>query len=240
MKKLFLGGILVLSFLVSSAQGFTPVQGHYWNPKESGTGYNISVQNGTMVTAIYSYDTDGKPLWYLVQCDINQVTKECTGLLQKYKNGQSIAGSYVNPVLNGSDGEATFTWVTDSDLKLQLPQNRVTVIEPLNFKIPTGLKQLLGKWVFISIASNGDTVSTDIINFTKVIDNKIVAPEDNAACILEKTIFKCGTIDKNGLTAALWNVYVTADQARGVSGNALDKDVVVQGYRLNPTVNYLE
>ena len=32
----------------------TPVTGLWWNPKESGTGYNIEVHHGVMVVTMYS------------------------------------------------------------------------------------------------------------------------------------------------------------------------------------------
>ena len=234
-----MGLLLGLVAIGANAESFTPFQGHYWNPAESGTGYNVSVQNGTMVTAIYSYNTSGSPLWYLVICNLSEDLK-CDGTLDKYKNGQSIAGSYVEPSSDGNDGLAKFTWLSETKIKLELPQNRTTTLTPFNFKIPTGPGQLLGKWVFVAMATNGEAVSTDVINFTKIVGDKIIAPDNATACTLIDNIFKCITIDTAGFATALWNVSVTADQARGVSGNVLDNNAVVQGYRLNPAVNYLE
>ena len=43
---------------------FIPVTGLWWNPNESGTGYNIQVQRGVMVVAMYSYVAAGDSLWY--------------------------------------------------------------------------------------------------------------------------------------------------------------------------------
>lgn len=239
MKKILLALVLGLFAVGANAGSFTPFQGHYWHPDESGTGYNVSVQNGTMVTAIYSYNTSGSPLWYLVTCKLSEDNK-CEGTLDKYKNGQSIAGSYAEPSLDGNDGLAKFTWLSETKIKLELPQNRTTTLTPFNFKIPAGPGQLLGKWIFVSISNEGDAVSTDVINFTEIDGDKIIAPDDATACTLIDSIFKCVTIDAAGFAIALWNISVTADQARGVSGNVLDNNVVVQGYRLNPAVNYLE
>ncbi len=45
---------------------FTPAAGLWWNPNESGSGYNVQVQHGVLVMTIYSYAANtGEPVWYI-------------------------------------------------------------------------------------------------------------------------------------------------------------------------------
>jgi hypothetical protein len=238
MKKL-LFALLALPFL-ATAQDFTPVQGHYWNPKEPGTGYNISVQNGMMVTAIYSYTVEGDPIWYLVECPIVGKARTCTGQLTRYADGQSIGGSFVAPKLDGSAGTAKFTWTTEAKLEVLLPQNRVVTIVPLEYARHHGAAALLGRWVFVAFNAAGVTRSTPVLNFIEINkdNDEVYAPAQNATCkVLLLGVFGCKILDIDQLPAATWSVRVYFNDARGASGNTLDGDVVVQGYRLNPQVN---
>jgi len=237
MKRLFAALAFLLAGTVA-AQDFTPVQGHYWNPNESGTGYNISVQNGTMVVAIYSYTPAGRAQWYLVVCNIDGDT--CSGALQRYSDGQSIGGSYAAPVLDGNDGTATFKWLTEARLEVLLPQARKTTIVPLEFKRNNGAAAMLGKWVFVAFDSQGKTRATPVLNFTEIDkDNEFVyAPDQSASCrLLLLGIFGCKILDIDNLPSAVWTVALFFNDARGASGNTLDGDIVVQGYRLNPADN---
>lgn len=237
MKKLLLA-LLTLP-LLASAQDFTPVEGHYWNPDESGTGYNISMQNGTMVVAIYSYTVEGPPIWYLVECNLTK-TRTCSGDLTRYDGGQSIGGSYVEPQVDGSAGTAKFTWKTEAKLEVVLPQGRITTIVPFEFKQNNGAAALLGKWVFISFNPQGVTKSTPVLAFTEINkdNDEVYAPAQNAMCRkLLLDVFGCQIFDIDQLPAATWIMRVYFNSARGSSGNTLDGDVVVQGYRLNPQSN---
>jgi hypothetical protein len=42
-------------------------QGQWWNPDESGSGYNIDIRNGVLVMTVYSYQADGDAQWYLTR-----------------------------------------------------------------------------------------------------------------------------------------------------------------------------
>jgi hypothetical protein len=240
MKRLVAALALLFITGAAAAQDFTPVQGHYWNPKEPGTGYTISVQNGVMVTAIYSYTVEGDPIWYLVECPIVGKARTCTGRLTHYTDGQSIGGSFVAPRVDGSAGTAKFTWITEAKLEVLLPQNRVVTIVPLEYARHPGAAALLGRWVFVAFNAAGVTRSTPVLNFTQINkdNDEVYAPAQGATCrVLLLGLFGCMILDSNQLPAATWSVRVYFNDARGASGNMLDGDVVVQGYRLNTQVN---
>jgi hypothetical protein len=238
MRKLLLA-LLALPIL-AFGQEFTPVQGHYYDPDQPGTGYLITVQNQAMVVAVYSYTVDGDPIWYLVECFLNSKALSCSGNLQKYANGQSIGGSYVAPEHDGNDGKAKFTWLSEAKLEVLLPQGRVATIVPLEYKRYNGAAAMLGKWVFVAFNAAGVTKSTPVLNFIQINkdNDEVYAPDQRATCkLLPLGVFGCKILDVSGLPTAVWIVRIFFNDARGFSGNVLDGDVVVQGYRLDPQSN---
>ncbi len=111
---------------------FTPVTGLWWNPNESGTGYNIQVQRGTLVATMFSYTTMGDPIWYLV---VGQMTNTgsgvtATGTLNKYGGGQCASCVYQMNTKMGNDGGVTITFASPTAANVQLPGGRVTQIQP--------------------------------------------------------------------------------------------------------------
>ena len=47
-----------------------PNNGLWYNPDQSGTGYSIEVQNGTVFGVYYGYDSETKPTWLTFQGDL--------------------------------------------------------------------------------------------------------------------------------------------------------------------------
>jgi hypothetical protein len=112
---------------------FMPVSGMWWNPAESGSGYDIQLQRGVMVITVYSYTAAGDPLWYLATGPLvnagNAVS--VTGMLDKYRGGQCTTCPYRQPVVTGNDGAFTMVFSSPTRASLQLPGGRVTQIQPL-------------------------------------------------------------------------------------------------------------
>lgn len=112
---------------------FTPVSGMWWNPSESGTGYNIQVQHGVLVATMFSYTSDGDPIWYLI---VGNMVNAGAGVaasatLDKYGDGQSSSGMYQMPVAMGDDGAVTITFTSPSAGAIHLPKGRVAPIQPM-------------------------------------------------------------------------------------------------------------
>ena len=111
---------------------FTPVTGMWWNPNESGSGYNIQVQHGVMVVSMFGYAGNGDPLWYLVVGTLANAGGgvAATGTLDKYHGGQCASCMYQMPATMGNDGAMTITFTSPTTAALQLPGGRVTQIQP--------------------------------------------------------------------------------------------------------------
>jgi len=111
---------------------FTPVTGLWWNPNESGTGYNLQVQHGVLVATMYSYTATGDPAWYLATGPLTNAGGgvAATGTLDKYRDGQCASCMYRNPSLMGNDGGITFTFSSPTTATVRLPGGRMTQIQP--------------------------------------------------------------------------------------------------------------
>jgi len=111
---------------------FMPVAGLWWNPDESGSGYNVQIQHGVLVMTVYSYTQGGDPIWYLGVGKMNNAGSgvAATGTLDKFHGGQCASCTYTPPSIAGNDGAFTMTFTSPSSATVELPGGRVTTIQP--------------------------------------------------------------------------------------------------------------
>ena len=111
---------------------FTPVTGLWWNPAESGTGYNIQVQHGIGVATVFAYAPTGEAIWYLASGPLANSGGGVafTGRLERYQGGQCVACSYRMPVVTGSDGDITVVFDSPTTATVRLPAGRMSRIQP--------------------------------------------------------------------------------------------------------------
>jgi hypothetical protein len=111
--------------------GITPENGMWWNPAESGTGYQLDVQHGVLVMTLYSYTAAGAPIWYIATGPI--INNGFNAPLQKYANGQCISCAYVAPIVNGNDGAVSILFTSPTTGAMILPNGRVFNIVRMTF-----------------------------------------------------------------------------------------------------------
>lgn len=113
----------------------TPAVGLWWNPTESGSGYNIDVKHGVIVVTVFSYTSGGDAQWYITSGPI--VNGVFTGTLNKAVGGQCISCPYTGfPAFAGDDGVVTINFTSPTSAIMYLPGSpggRVTSIEPQPF-----------------------------------------------------------------------------------------------------------
>jgi hypothetical protein len=111
---------------------FMPFAGLWWNPDESGSGYNIQVQHGVVVATIFSYTAAGDPVWYYAFGPLTNAGSgvAVTGTLDKYRDGQCASCAYRFPVAMGSDGAFSMVFSSPASATVQLPGGRVARIQP--------------------------------------------------------------------------------------------------------------
>jgi hypothetical protein len=116
----------------AAALPFMPVAGLWWNPDESGSAYNIQVQHGVAIATMFTYTTNGDPVWYYSVGRLASAGSGVTlaGSLDKFRGGQCVTCSFRLPSAAGSDGNFTIVFTSPTDANLQLPGGRVTRIHP--------------------------------------------------------------------------------------------------------------
>lgn len=115
--------------------GFTPVTGMWWNAGESGTGYNLQVQRGTLVMTMFTYDAAGLPLWYLGVAPLQSAGGRvvASGTLDRYAGGACAMCGYRPPVVAGNDGTFSFTFMSADVCELRLPNGRTVALRPMGW-----------------------------------------------------------------------------------------------------------
>jgi hypothetical protein len=106
-----------------------PESGWWWNPAESGRGYFIEWQNGTMDMAGFMYDDAGKPVWYLVVADTPDPAVLSSGWT-RYANGQTLTGAYKPATLvDANVAPVTIQFDSTTTGTMKLPGNKSIRIE---------------------------------------------------------------------------------------------------------------
>lgn len=201
--------VLALGLAASSmASAFQPAGGMWWNPDESGSGYNLVIQNGTLVMTLFSYKTSGDSEWYLAVGPLTNSGRAFTATLDKYRNGQCISCAFKVNTPSGNDGVVSITFQSETSATMTLPGGRTTTIVPFNFygELPNGL---LGEWVFFY-----DIISTfaERFNFTTLAGptstgNGVVADlQRNGTCEFKTSGAFVGTVLCFDFDASLNNV----------------------------------
>ncbi|MBI1773746.1 MAG: YHYH protein [Proteobacteria bacterium] len=92
----------------------TPNTGFWYTSTASGRGFGMEVQGSSMFIGIYTYDSTGADLWYVVSCTLTTTT--CTGDLTAYSGGTTLSNIGVastSPTSSSVAGTFTLT-VTSS------------------------------------------------------------------------------------------------------------------------------
>lgn len=142
--------LIVFGALLSArAAAFQPRTGQWWNPNESGRGFNIDIQNGVMVMTMYTYDASGNAQWYLAAGPMTNGQRTFSATMDRYVGGQCVMCSYQPAVLVGNDGLVTVNFSDEMHATIAFPGGHVSSITPFDFAfgpLPAGL---LGEWVFV-------------------------------------------------------------------------------------------
>ena len=180
---------VALLALAVSASAFAARTGHWFNPAESGSGYNIDIQDGVLVITIFSYKPNGDSEWYISSGPMSGSQQTYTGILLAVRGGQCISCTYVAPASTVVSGSIVINFTSETSASVLLPGGRVTTIQPFNFGFGTPPQGLLGQWVYVETIGGVDFA--DRYNFTNPIGptptgNGIVADFDKiATCELQ-------------------------------------------------------
>lgn len=136
-------------FIAPTIWAITPENGWWYNPAESGKGFNIEVQRDTVFIATFVYDETGTPIWYSGSGKLKDSTVTLT--LLRFDGGQCIDCTYTKPTSSKAVGPVTVHFTSETSGTLSW-QGETVPIERFNFALGGGLERLLGEWV-ITIGS---------------------------------------------------------------------------------------
>lgn len=140
-----------------NASAYEPESGMWWNPQESGTGYNIEIQDDMMAVAIYGGAANGYAKWYTAvgRLDGNALFEAD---LLSFRNVQPMGQPYTGrPTLEPGYGTLTIVFDPDDNRRAMLtwPNGRTIPIERHEFYfvrpedsagVRSDTLRMLGEW----------------------------------------------------------------------------------------------
>ncbi|MEE9346168.1 MAG: hypothetical protein V3U88_11235 [Methylococcales bacterium] len=160
----FICGLLLL-FNVTSASAFTPENGWWWNQQESGRGFNLEIQNGTVFLATFIYNEAGNAIWYSGSGKLN-ADNTITLDLVEFANGQCIQCTHQGPDVVGTVESATIRFSSSSTAELNWTNGTVP-LQRFNFNLgESRQQQLIGEWALVAGNSSLPAYTGDRITLT--------------------------------------------------------------------------
>jgi hypothetical protein len=140
-----------------------PTMGLWYNPQESGRGYDIDVQGDTMIVTTYVYETSGAPIWYLSSGTYDHATGVFQSTYDSYSGGQCFGCPYTHPTAQvGAAGPITISFHTNQSATLTYPGGSTEIVK-FAYGFPTRTDVLYGEWAFTY--ETGGVVAGDWIVF---------------------------------------------------------------------------
>src|SRR5450755_1918342 len=139
---------VALAVVFSDASAVLPDSGWYFNPAESGRGFNIEIQDNTLFMAGFLYDAAGKPIWVFSGGPMSS-DRTYSGAAFQTANGQALGGSY-HAQTNVPFGNANITFPTTTTANITVNGFNFTVTRELfGFDFTSTTQPLLGELSFV-------------------------------------------------------------------------------------------
>ncbi|MFO1413889.1 MAG: hypothetical protein U1F10_08280 [Burkholderiales bacterium] len=113
-----------------------------------GRGFQVDVQDATVVVLFMGYRSDGTAAWYLASG--SAAGDAFTGTLGEFAGGTTLGGAQVSAHLGGSAGSVTLTWTDATHGRITLPGETAKTVSRLRFGGTTpaqGVRPRNGLWV---------------------------------------------------------------------------------------------
>jgi hypothetical protein len=154
--------------VTAAPSAIIPVAGVWWNPNESGSGFGLDYQNGTLLVEVYSYLAGGASQWYLAAGPV--ANNVFTATLDKYTGGQCISCAYKAPGLVGNDGTITITFTSPTTATADLPGGRHIQIERFFPSLPVAGAFIPVPGVWWNPNESGSGLGIDYENGTLIVE----------------------------------------------------------------------
>lgn len=215
----------------------TPEAGTWYIPSEfdgkPGRGFQLDVQNSTLVMYFYGYNTSGQGKFYLAAG--NMSSNSFTGDLGTYSGGASFGSSPKDANYDGSAGKVTLSFDSPTSGTITLPGESAKPIKRYVFGYDlTSPQSLLGVWAGIYIVSSPYAI---LIKLTHV-DATITSGHGSGAALSADGSIGC-EIQTSG-TLAGGVLCVQSDSSGNLANTFYFADYSINGaagYWLSPTTN---
>jgi hypothetical protein len=139
---------IIPSLLAGPAPAVLPDNGWYWNPQESGRGFNIEIQNDVLFMSAFVYDADGHPLWIIAGGKMSS-DRTFTGDVLVTFGGQCIGCPYAAPVPS-QYGRVSITFTGASTATIVLNGTTINVMrQQFGWDFSSPPTPLLGEWAMV-------------------------------------------------------------------------------------------
>ncbi|NJD18734.1 MAG: hypothetical protein FIA95_05560 [Gemmatimonadetes bacterium] len=115
-----------LTFAILPARAILPESGWYWNPAESGRGFNLEIQDNALFLAAFVYRPDGSAAWYTGGGTMGS-DRTWTAELYETVGGQCIGCGYRAPTLLYM-GNVSITFTNERSAVISMLGNSVSVV----------------------------------------------------------------------------------------------------------------
>ncbi len=167
--------------MASAATVGGPSPGLWYDPDESGRGYDIDVQGDTMIVSTYVYDAQHNPIWYLSSGPYDHDTSTFTSTYDSFSGGQCFGCPYTAPTPHvGAGGPITITFTTNQTATITYPGGSSNIVK-YAYGFPTRTDVLYGEWA-LSYETGGN-VTGDWVVFDQTFTdpNGVIFAKGHAA-----------------------------------------------------------
>lgn len=163
--------ILFFSALFSPiSHAFQPESGWYWNPNESGRGFNIEIQDDKLFVAAFVYDASGTAKWYTAGGNVS-ASGIFSGQLSSVTNGQCIGCAYRAPTSESSPGNISIKFINSVDAQIVINNVGIDVTR-FQFGIENrGHEVLYGEWATVIGSTQAPIYFGDRLTFINAYTN---------------------------------------------------------------------
>jgi len=174
--------VFVSALLLSAnASALQPEPGWWWNASQSGRGFSIEVQNGTMFFSGYLYNANGTATWYVAQGAYSNTSSSFTGPLLAFTGGQCLTCAYVAPTQSASPGTLTLSFSGLNSGTLTWPGGTFAITRTV-YGTSLDVRRMLGGWALSSVVAGFlDSGDWPIFNATQATSTSTAATGANMA-----------------------------------------------------------
>ena len=181
--------------VASAATVGGPSMGLWYDPDESGRGYDIDLQGDTMVVTTYVYDAAHNPIWYLSSGTYDHETGIFTSTYDSYTGGQCFGCPYTAPTAHvGAAGPITITFQTNQTATITYPGGSSNIVK-FAYGFPTRTDVLYGEWA-LSYETGGN-VTGDWVVFDQTFTDPSGAVFAKGHVAGDTTVTALGIYDPN-------------------------------------------